>query len=626
MNRIPSKKRVRSASSSTDAKPSLPDGLTPEEIEHQLEKVLASETFQRAERLSRFLRHSVEQGLAGQENTLKEYAIGLQVFDKPESFDTRVDPIVRVEAGRLRAKIRDYYESEGKNDPVWLGLRKRGYRPMFHRREVEEAAPKAAQPARQAVPQPESAEPNTIAVLPFADLSPEGTQEYFCDGITQEIINALAKVKGLSVVARTSAAQFKGAAKDIREIARRLQVGRVLEGSVQKIGRRVRISAHLVDAATGFDCWAETYDRPLDDVLAIQDDVSQAIVDALREDLDADSPAAKPPAASKAHARYLRALDHWERRTDDDIKKAVRFFREAVQEDPDHAAAHAGLANSFISLAVSEVMEPREALTQARQAAQRAMDIDDELAEAYTALGAVRAFEDRDWTSAEEAFRRAMESNPHSPTPHHWLALVCFLPLGRFDDALAEFQLALERDQTSAVIHTHLGLLLYMSGEHQQAVRQLRLAVDLEPELYAPHWALGRVYAQVGEAAEAKKCFERTRDFSGGAVLGLAGLAYACAQGGEHSRTSALIEELERLASSSYVCPCNFAEIHAALGDGDSAFEWLERAESNRSPRLSWINVDPSLAPLRRDARLQKLVDRIGLAQHPQEATEAQVV
>lgn len=625
MSPSPRKKKARSAPPSGESLPSLPDGLTPQEVQRQLEKVLASETFQRAERLSRFLRHAVEQGLAGQENKLKEYAIGLQVFDKPESFDTRVDPIVRVEAGRLRAKVRDYYESEGKNDPVWLGLRKRGYRPLFRRQQVESAVAERRQ-QKTTTPPPEPSDSSAIAVLPFHDLSPEGTQEYFCDGITQEIINALAKVKGLSVAARTSAAQFKGEAKDVREIARQLQVGRVLEGSVQKIGRQVRISVHLVDAATGFDCWAETYDRPLDDVLAIQDDVSQAIAAALREEAEAGSATPKPPAASKAHARYLRALDHWERRTEDDIKKAVRFFREAVRENPNHAAAHAGLANSFISLAISEAMEPLEAFTQAREAAEHAITIDDQLAEAYAALGALRAFEDRDWAAAEQAFRHAMECNPYSSTPHHWLALVCFLPEGRFDEALAEFQFALERDQTSVILHSHLGLLLHMKGDHQQAVRRLRLAVDLDPDFYGSHWALGKVFVQMGEAAEAKKCFEHSRDLSGGAVLGLAGLASAYARSNEPDRARALIEELEQLASSSYVCPCNFAEIHAALGDDDKAFESLGRAERNRSPRLSWVNVDPSLAPLRRDTRFRSLVDRLGLAQRPHEATEAQAV
>jgi adenylate cyclase len=264
----------------------LPDGLTAEDVQRHLEKLLTSETFQRAKRLSRFLRFIVEQDLAGDQNTLKEYSIGLQVFDRPESFDTRLDPIVRVEAARLRAKIRDYYGGEGCDDLVWLGLGKRGYRPLFQRRKAQSAdsIARLESPTAESVPPAESSSPRAIAVLPFKDLSPLGNQEYFCDGITQDIVSALAKIKGLSVVARTSAAQFKGKAKDIREIARYLQVGRVLEGSVQKIGPRVRISAHLVDAATGFDCWAETYEPPLDDVLTIQEEVAREITVALRSE------------------------------------------------------------------------------------------------------------------------------------------------------------------------------------------------------------------------------------------------------------------------------------------------------------------------------------------------------
>lgn len=615
--------RARSKQQSGGTEPILADGLTAEEIQRQLEKVLASETFQRAERLSRFLRFAVEQGLAGNENALKEYSIGLHVFDKPDSFDTRADPIVRVEAGRLRAKILDYYQGTGENDPIWLGLRKRGYRPQFQRRKTEPVT-RVPQPAADPAPAPHS-DASSIAVLPFADLSPEGTQEYFCDGITQEIINALAKIEGLSVAARTSAAQFKGKAEDVREIARRLQVGRVLEGSVQKIGGRVRISAQLIDAASGFDCWAETYDRALDDVLAIQDDVSQAIAEALRREAEEEA-ARKPPAASKAHSRYLLALDHWERRTERDIKKAIRFFHEAVQENPNHAAAHAGLANSFVSLAMAEVMEPRKALSQAGSAAQRALAIDNHLAEAHIARGAVHAFEDRNWAAAEQAFRRAMTGSPHSPTPHHWFALVCLLPAGRLDEALEEFQMALERDQTSAVLHTHLGLLLYLRGEYEQAIRQLRLSIDLEPAFYGAHWAIGRAHSQAGATTEAKACFQKTRELSGGAVLGVAGLACACARRNEQDEACAWIDELEHLARSSYVCPCNFAEIHAALGDHEKSFEWLDRAERNHSPRLNWLSVDPLLKPLRRDERFRALINRLGLPAELVETAEASAV
>lgn len=619
----PSSRQPKARPGSTE--PDQAQDLSREEIERQLEKVLASETFQRAERLSRFLRFAVEQGLAGHESTLKEYSIGLHVFDKPESFDTRVDPIVRVEAGRLRAKILDYYQGPGKNDPVWLGLRKRGYRPLFRRQENAAAAP-PVQPAVDSVASPPPSDASAIAVLPFADLSPEGTQEYFCDGITQEIINALAKIKGLSVAARTSAARFKGKAEDVREIARQLQVGRVLEGSVQKIGRRVRISAHLVDAATGFDCWAETYDRPLDDVLAIQDDVSSAIAEALREEAEDEAAAKTPPSASKARARYLRALDHWQKRTAKDLRKAMRFFREAVQEDPGHAAAHAGLAKCFVSFAISEAMEPQKALTEARLAAQHALSLDDQLGEPYSALGAIHAITDRDWPAAEQAFRTAMERNPHTPTPHHWLALVCLLPAGRLDDALGEFQLALERDETSVIVHTHLGLLLYLRGEHEQAIRQLRMSIDLDPGFYESHWALGRVYSQIGETAEARAHFQEARGLSGGGVLGAAGLAYCSARNNEHGKARDLIGQLEQLSATCYVCPCNLAEIHAALGDYDKSFEWLERAEFQRSPRLSWLCMDSLLKPLRGDERFRALLSRLRLPQKPLEAAEAHAV
>jgi serine/threonine-protein kinase len=571
----------------------------------------------------------VEQGLAGREAALKEYAIGLHVFDKPESFDTRVDPIVRVQAGRLRAKIRDYYDTDGRNDRVWIGLSKRGYRPVFGWWQAEDAplAPAPVGPASESAPEPPLASARTIAVLPFEDLSPEQTQEYFCDGITQEIINALAKVKGLSVAARTSAAQFKGKPEDIRQIARQLQVGRVLEGSVQKIGQRVRISVHLVDASTGFDCWVESYDRPLDDVLAIQDEIAQAIADALRAEAEAESggaPAAKqPPEASQAHKRYLMALDHWDKRSDAEIEKAIGYFREAVREDHNYAPAYAGLANSYISLALSEALPPRVAMTQASEAARQAMAIDDKLAEAYTAVGTVRALYDRDWAAAERAFREAMALNPHSPTAHHWLALICLLPMGRLDEALEAFQLALSRDPASVVVNTHLGMLFHVRREFEQAIRQYQLAADLQPDFYRAHWGLGRAYVETGMFDKAIECFRKTRDLPGGQTFGMAALGYCHARMQQQEKARGVLADLKQVATSSYVSPYNFAEIHAGLGEHDACIECLEQAEYDRSPRLSWIKVDPALDALQDIGRFKDLLRVVGLAQGSIEATAA---
>jgi serine/threonine-protein kinase len=605
----------------------LPEGLTGLEILAQLEKVLASETFQRAERLSRFLRYVVEQGVAGDKTALKEYAIGLHVFDKPESFDTRVDPIVRVEAGRLRAKIRDYYDGEGRDDSVWLGLRKRGYRPAFELRKTESSVAATAPPAADAARPIPPSDARSIAVLPFEDLSPEKKQEYFCDGISQEIVNALAKVKGLSVAARTSAAQFKGKPENVREIARQLQVGRVLEGSVQKIGRRVRISAHLVDAATGFDCWAETYDRPLDDVLAIQDEIAGAIAEALRGEAAAepetDRAAKRPPEASLAHNRYLKALDHWDKRSEDEIKKAIACFRQAVREDERYAPAYAGLANSYIALTLSEALPPRVAMTQASECARQALAIDDRLAEAHTAVGTIRALYDRDWEGAEQALRGAMKLNPHQATAPHWLAFVCLLPMGRLDEALEAFQLALERDPTSIIINTHLGLLLYMRREYDQAIRQLQLATDLQPDFPEAYWCLGRVYVQSRRFDEAVACFHKTRELAGGRASAIAALGYCYARMQDRAKALQLLEELEQLSHATYVSPYNFAKIQAGLGDHDAALEWLEQAEDDRSPRLNWIKVDPVVDALRDNPRFQRLLHRIALSLGSVEASAA---
>jgi serine/threonine-protein kinase len=266
------------ARTETDAAEAVP----PSAVEDQLERILASDTFARSERMSRFLRFTVQQALAGKADSLKEYLIGVEVYDKPETLDPRFDPIVRVEAGRLRSKLREYYESEGGNDPVLISFRKRSYAPVFRFR-FSNASPSSWADRRAPVSGAvQSLRHSSIAVLPFADMSRRGDQDYFCDGLTEELINALAHVDGVRVVARTSVFQFKGEARDIRHIGAQLKVNAILEGSVRKSGQRLRITAQLNDALDGCHLWSETFDREMKDVFRLQQELSHAIAQRVR--------------------------------------------------------------------------------------------------------------------------------------------------------------------------------------------------------------------------------------------------------------------------------------------------------------------------------------------------------
>ena len=377
-----------------------PNPLSAESVRTQLRKILSSSTFARSERLARFLTFTVEQTLGGRGENLKEFVIGVEVFDKNEKYDPRMDPIVRVEARRLREKLRKYYETEGHDDALYIDFPTGAYVPLVKTREAAGVSKPAATRAE-----------NAIAVLPFVNLSSEQENEYFSDGLTEELINALTKVEGLRVVAWSSAFQLKGKARDIRRIAEQLRVRAVLEGSVRRTADRLRITAQLVDTTDGHYLWSETYERAIKDVFSIQDEISSAIVGALRIKLTGSagrSLITRYTENLQAYHLYLKGRFYWNKRTEEDFYKALGFFEQAIQIDPNYAPAYAGMADSYIMLGEHGSVPALSIMRKARATASRALEIDPSLAEAHVSLGSVAGLYEWNWRESEQHFRRAL--------------------------------------------------------------------------------------------------------------------------------------------------------------------------------------------------------------------------
>ncbi len=563
----------------------------------QLDRLLASRTFAGSRRLRRFLSFAVERALAGHSSELKEYTLGVEVFDRDPSYDPRIDPIVRVEARRLRSKLKSYYAQEGAADPLVVTFPEGSYAPLF---------------AARAEPLPPASEVPTIAVLPFANFSPEPRQDYFCDGITEEIINALAKVDGIRVVARTSAFQFKGKSEDIREIATRLNARYVVEGSVRKARSSVRITAQLIDAGDGYHLWSESFERKLTAVFALQDEIAWAIVRALKVRL---APAARLVAAydtgPDAYALYLKGRYYSNRQTISGLRKAAALFRQVLAGHPRYAPAWCGLADAYCFLAYHGGASPVRVAAQVEAAVAKAFEIDDSLAEAHATLGAVQAFYEWRWREALGELDRAIQLAPGLARALDWRGAVR-AAMGNTDEGIADIQAALRIDPLSLDIGVSLAYVLCLARRFDDASQQCRRVLDLDPAYEVAYLQLGQAQAAAGEFDEAIRSCERAWRL-GRNPLALGMMGEAQARAGRRDEALALLKRLDRLEHDTYVPPLARAFIHIGLGQPDEAFAWLDRAAAERASWLAWLKVDPRYDALRHDRRLRRLQRHLGL-------------
>ncbi len=461
----------------------------------------------------------------------------------------------------------------------------------------------------------EKKEENSIAVLPFTDLSPQKDLEYFCDGIAEELISALTKVKLLHVASRTSSFQFKGKGCDISEIGKRLNVQTVLEGSLRKAANRIRITAQLVNVADGYHVWSEKYDRDMEDIFAIQDEISLAIVEKLRVQLLKEEKAALVKRQTdniEAYHTYLKGRYFWNRRYVGGLQKSLEFFNKAMAIDPAYALAYAGIADSYNLLGLYSWLPPKEAYGRAKAAAEKALEIDDRLGEAHASLGWIRCFFDWDWSAAEREFKRAIDLNQNYATAHEWYGL--FLATrGRFVEASREINRAQELDPLSLIIRAIAGVIFYLARRYDEALGQFRETLEMDPNFFVAYLYQGEVYLSQARWQEAIDTFQKAIALSPGSTFAIGSLGSAYGMSGQKAEALKMMQRLGELEKERYVSPLYRAMISLGLAENDQSFEDLEKAYRERESYLTFLKEWPHFDSLRSFPRFATLLEKIGL-------------
>ncbi len=456
----------------------------------------------------------------------------------------------------------------------------------------------------------------TVAILPFVDLSPDRDQEYFCDGLAEELITALNKLEGLRVASRTSSFRFRGSNIDMREVRERLKVETVLEGSVRKSGDKVRVVVKLVAVETGYPLWSERYDRQFDDIFEIQDEIAQSIAEKLKLSFSPIS-ASKSigNAAENIHTYelYLKGRYYWNKRTEENLKRSIDFFQRALAEDPHYTPALAGLAESYVTLGLYGALAPSDVMPAARESAERALALRPEMPEALTALAATHAVYDWDWSGAERNFKRAIKANPNYAAAHQWYAINCLVPCGRFAEARSAIQKASELEPLSLTVLATSGLVSYCQREYDAAIAEYMKALELDANFGIAHYFLGHAYLEKKLIDQAIAELEQSVTLTNRSPECVAMLGYAYAVAGNTSRALELVGELDARARNRYVSPVQLAWIHLGLGDHHHVFAHLDQAYQRRATDLIWLRVRPVFDAIRSDPRFEPLCKRLGL-------------
>ena len=454
-----------------------------------------------------------------------------------------------------------------------------------------------------------------IGVLPFVNASPDPETEYFADGMTDELIDALTKVGGLHVASRTSVFALKGKQTDIRTLGALLGVAVVLEGTIRQSGPLLRITARLTDVRDGRHLWSQRYDRNVEDVFAVQDEIALTIVTTLRATLlgDIGDPTPRRYTADlAAYTLYLKGRYAWNKRSNEGIAEGVRYFEEAIARDESYALAYTGLADCFALQLDYRGVPVAEGMRRAKEFALRALAIDETLAEAHTSLGWVLFIYEWDWDAAAREFQRALELNPRYATARQWHSWL-LMAQGRLEEAVAEGRLAAELDSASVSIRRSLGWLLYYARQYEAAGEQLKRAVELNPTSEETHRILGLVRLQQGRLDQAESAFREAIALSTELAYSRAGLACTVARAGRVAEARAILDQLHREAKERYVSPVAFVMVHLGLGEVDQAFGWLDRAHEERRGWLCYLKVEPQLDEVRSDPRFRRLLDSMRL-------------
>lgn len=458
----------------------------------------------------------------------------------------------------------------------------------------------------------------SVAVLPFKDLSPEQNQDFFCDGLAEEIINTLSRIEKLRVVSRTSSFQFKGKETDIRHIGEKLGVQHILEGSIRKFANKVRINVQLTNVADGFLIWSDQYEQEIGDLFSLQDAISRAIVKTLKIKLvgaEETRVFRRYTDSVDAYTAYLKGRHSWNKRTRTEIKNSVDFYRQAIETDSKYALAYAGLADTYITLGLYSAYPPNKVMPNAKKAALRALQLDEKLAEAHVSLGCIHSVYDWNWKKAGEEFRRSLELNPRYAFAHHWYAINYLIPLKRFDEAIAEIKEALAYDPLSLIINVTVGLVFYFGRQYDTAKEHYLKTLQMNQNFAMAHFFLGQVYVQKAEYQKAIEEFQESLKLFGNSTNMLAALGNAAALAGKKNIAEKVLENLRELAAKTYVSPYDMATIYAGLKDPDNAFRYLKQAVLERAYLLLYIQVDPVMDVLRQDKRFKVILGKMNLLQ-----------
>jgi len=457
---------------------------------------------------------------------------------------------------------------------------------------------------------------NSIAVLPFTNISADPEQEYFCDGISEELINSLTQISDLRIVARTSAFSFKGKDVDIEEIGRKLKVDKVLEGSVRKVGNRLRITAQLINVSDGYHLWSERYDREMEDVFVIQDEITLAIVDKLKIKLfgkERQELVKRHTDDQEAYSFYLKGRYFWNKMNPVGYKKAIENFELAIEKDPNNAVAYAGLADSYWWSSFWGNLPPHQTFPIAREAIQKAIEIDDSLGQAHASLALIHTVYDWDWEAAEREFKRALELAPNSS--YTCLYYSFYLNLQRrHDEAVIQARKVQEFDPVSGISHIHLGHRLWQARRYDEAIEEFQKWLLIEPNDWFVHHHLSQVYLEKSMIKEAIVAIDKSLELSGGVPMNVANAAMIHYRFGNKEVADRLFDSLKKRASHEYIQPIGFVLIYLARGELDKAFEWIQKAHEERDSFLPWFRVTPlDCMHFPSDPRIDELLDRLGL-------------
>jgi TolB-like protein/Tfp pilus assembly protein PilF len=585
-----------------------------DQVRAQLDKMVASRLFARSERLCRFLRFCAELALNGKSDCLKEQLVGVEVFDRKGDYDPRTDPIVRVEARRLRAKLKAYYTSTGRTDGLLIDLPKGAYVPSFRIRNVSQLATPQSRALQSRSQAASTAEERSIAVLPFTNLTPDAGADYFSDGLTEELIYLLTRIPGLRVVAWSSMSQLRGREQDLTGIGRELKVATVLRGSIRRTPSRVRVTAQLIDTESGNYLWSEAYDRQLENVVAIQEEMARAIVDTLQLTLAwRGGGAARKTTNLKCYNLCLQGRFHANKRTPEGLRQSVLCFEQAVAADESSADAYAGLACGYSLMADYGVVSPQEVVPKAKSAAEKALSLDPQSSDAHISRAFVLSTFEWDWHGAGFYYKRAIELNPGLSRAHHWYATDYLALVGRFDEAELEAEIALHLDPLSPLMLEGCGYVQMLRRDYPAALKRYQQLAELDPVFWKAYSALGRVLSLLGRYDEAIASLERARALAGDVPSVLAATAQTLGAAGFMWEARALVDRLHEIHQSQWVPSSCFAIAMIGLGDYPAALSHLETSCEKREQAVSGLKVHPLYDPLRSEPRFQRLLERMGL-------------